>query len=572
VGDIQSFEVNIYADVPANLADPVMPWSHPGHLLWSRVSPIGAVTVQPVIPDPPALEGWYDPVTEEFIPDDHEMYFAYNIEQIPDPFIQEKGTVYWLFICANVEVPPGGEWGWKTADTGSYPPPYTGNHFQDNAVVAGTGIAPWAALHAPITGVSLDLAFVITGRTCEERPSAIEKGSLLVFPKVEIRWNHDGWVLQDTFIDLTNDYPEDVFVKMYFVNGDPPLDADMTGYCLTDGGCQGGPNDGCYCMRDEDCWERQHPGECNWVDVMIELTANEPTYWSALTGWPKGVTPFTILDPGVPPGRPDPENPCDRVLRGYILAWAVDENGEQIAWNHLKGDALIVDYGTGSAWEYNAYAFQVHSVPRGELLWPVGSSPARLPLDGYHYDHCFGKLLLDFYSFRSSPFDTPIWGITVDTDLTLMPMVIDLRQDGYGPVTTKAVFDIWNMNEWKFSGTERCITCWDQTLLSDYDPPNHFLSENLQTNKGKARIDGIGSPVCDDEGITTVDAPLLGVAMKHLAFGTGFGSARAGMNLVGMGVEQGLIQVDTQDSPPDEKREAGVPDGEHGKRDYRGGR
>ncbi|MBU0719101.1 MAG: hypothetical protein KJ749_12695, partial [Planctomycetes bacterium] len=59
--------------------------------------------------------------------------------------------------------------------------------------------------------------------------------------------------------------------------------------------------------------ERAHAG-WNWVDNQIELTANEPTYWSVLTGRPKNVSPFTILDPGDPPGRLDPKRMPERVL------------------------------------------------------------------------------------------------------------------------------------------------------------------------------------------------------------------------------------------------------------------
>ena len=57
--------------------------------------------------------------------------------------------------------------------------------------------------------------------------SNVEKGSVLIFPKVEIRWDWCGNVIQDTFIDLTNDYPGDVLVQMYFVNGDPPAPAAL---------------------------------------------------------------------------------------------------------------------------------------------------------------------------------------------------------------------------------------------------------------------------------------------------------------------------------------------------------
>ena len=58
-----------------------------------------------------------------------------------------------------------------------------------------------------------------------DRVSISEKGSLLIFPKVEIRWDVNGNLLQDTFLDMTNDYTEDVLIQMYFVNGDLPLPA-----------------------------------------------------------------------------------------------------------------------------------------------------------------------------------------------------------------------------------------------------------------------------------------------------------------------------------------------------------
>ena len=60
----------------------------------------------------------------------------------------------------------------------------------------------------------------------DPRPAAGEKGSLVIFSKVEIRWDASGNVIQDTFLDLTNDYPDDVLVQMYFVNGDAPIVAE----------------------------------------------------------------------------------------------------------------------------------------------------------------------------------------------------------------------------------------------------------------------------------------------------------------------------------------------------------
>lgn len=384
----------------------------------------------------------------------------------------------------------------------------------------------------------------------QDRVSATEKGSLLIFSKVELRWTPTAGgqfdLQQDTFLDLANDFPGLVFVKMYFVNGDPPLEAVPGG-------------------------ERAHPG-WNWVDNTIILTPNQPTYWSALSGEPAGVSPFTALDPGFPPGRPDPES-MDRVLRGYVLAWAVLPTGEEIRWNHLKGDATIVNYGklvdAGQpfAWEYNAYAFQVVSpTNNGE---ETDGMPGILALDGVEYAPCFDLLLLDFYAVGSTAFN-PTFGLGMttanisDTDLTLFPVTADLRQETLGPVTTKADFAIWNQNEIGFSGAFRCITCWDQTLLGDYGIPNHFLLANLQTDKGKARIDGVFSQVCDtfdDDGLpvlVSVDVPLLGVVAKMLTItsdgpmGTLVSRAAAGTNLAGMGTETAFIMFDVGDGGPPE--------------------
>lgn len=393
-------------------------------------------------------------------------------------------------------------------------------------------------------------AVAVSPAMAQERVSATEKGSILLYPKVEIRWDSAGNVIQDTFIDLTNDFPESVYVQMHFVNGDPDLPYD----CHYDPNCQ-------YPALDDRCrvCERAHLG-WNWVDVKIQLTGNEPTYWSAYTGLPKGVSPFTILDPGYPPGRPDPDGSGNRVLRGFVIAWAVDAQGREIRWNHLKGDALLVNYMNGSAWEYNAYAFAAVFGQPNQVGQPlqVAPTPGVMTLDGLtEYEAVYAELLLDFYAVGSTAFSGAGRTVEVDTDLTLMPMDIDLRQENEGPTTTKAFFTIWNMNEFKFSGTERCITCWDQTLLRYYDAPNHFLLENLQTNKGKARIDGIRSAVvCDvpEEGILSKATALLGVSMKYLRFDGGVDYAQAGSNLVGLGTETATIYSDIVAGGPNQER------------------
>jgi hypothetical protein len=335
--------------------------------------------------------------------------------------------------------------------------------------------------------------------------SASEKGSLLIFPKVEIRWDAGtGAVLQDTFISLANDYTQDVWILAYFVSEN-----------------------------------------CNWVANDFVLTHNEPCYWSAVTGHPKGLSPWTVLGPSYD----DPSGSGDLVHRGYIVLWAINPDHQQIRWNHLTGHATIVNYGNGSAWEYNAYTF---SALEGENGTTVGD-PGIIKLDGIEYDVAFDRLLLDFFGSGSKAFtndpNNPDPEVTHDTDLTLMIVDMDLRQEPNdpNPYVTKANFLIWDQQERSVGGEHWCITKWDQELLSRLG--GSFLVEFLQTDKGRARIDGLASPsVCPG----SEERALLGVAAKILAFDTGE-IATAGTNLVGTGPEEPATIYYDIPQPPEEK-------------------
>jgi hypothetical protein len=266
------------------------------------------------------------------------------------------------------------------------------------------------------------------------------------------------------------------------------------------------------------------------------------------------------------------------VLRGFIVAWAVDANGQQINWNHLSGKATIVDYAAQAAWEYSPWAFQSHIGETGTLL----PAPGFVAMDGFMYDNAFDMLLFDFFAAGSAALSSNGNAVSVDTDLTLHPVDADLRQETRGPVTTKAHFDIWNMNERKLSNTRRCITCWDQVLLSQFGAPNNFLLVNLQSDKGKARINGLQANECEEncfrdmepppppadggnqtagflddlldlEFICSDDAAILGVAAKTLRFGNNT-IDYAGSELVGMGIESAFILYDVV-GPPGTLRE-----------------
>jgi len=372
----------------------------------------------------------------------------------------------------------------------------------------------------------------------QDRISGTEKGSLLIFSKVEIRWDSAGNLLQDTFLQMTNDFPGAVDVQLYFVNGDPPLPAD--------------PNTG----------ERAHPG-WNWVDNKVVLTSDQPTYWSALTGqgsngpFDPTFSPFTVLDPGFPPGRPDPEAPGERMLRGFIVAWAVNgQTNAQIRWNHLVGNGTLVNYSQGWSYEYNAWASAVNpnAAAHGQ---PFGTAGV-LNLNGAEYAPGFAELLFNFQAVNSSAFSGPRL-VTSNTDVTLHPISADLRQETEGPITTKAHYLVWNQNETKLSGAFRCITCWDQTLLSSYGTPNHFFLNTLQTDHGKARVDGLASFLCDvdvdGDGVLDVvsqPASLLGIVAKLMSIDAGSDYAAAGSNMFGMGTENAVIQYDPEGAPPEQ--------------------
>lgn len=380
-------------------------------------------------------------------------------------------------------------------------------------------------------------AALVNPAAADDRASASKKGSLLIYPKVEIKWHRiaDGYVVvQDTFLTITNDFPGDVKIQYYFVNGDAPTDA-------------------IFCCDPPELVERAHPG-WNWVDCQNILTDDQSVYWSALYGEPHGCQPFDILDPGTPPGRPDTDlqaPPGSRVLRGFVVAWAVNDAGAEVRWNHLSGTGTLVNYAHSSAWEYNAMAYRaLTDAPQGAESDGVAG---QLLMNGEEYDMNYDKLVFDFFASGAIAM-----GGQVETDLTLMLPNADLRQDNDGPVTTKAKFDIWNSNEVRFSGTERCITCWDQTLIGDYEAPNNMLRQNLQTDKGKARIDGLGSTVCP----LSVDAALVGLEAKIIRFAPiesmPGNLAVAGSNLVGQGEDtSAAIKYDIIEGP-DEANNGGL--------------
>ena len=169
VGEFTRVHISFHKDVPAGQPSPtglVLDHSTPGEEIWSfEFDPSSGVGFR-VVPVDIGIQGWYDPNTGEYNPDDHAGMWQVNIwldQLLPicDLFLQEEGSIYWLDVqvdvfCAAAAV----DFGWKTAL----------DVWNDDAVWSDwePGLPKpegdqWVELLDPLTGESLDLAFVLTG-------------------------------------------------------------------------------------------------------------------------------------------------------------------------------------------------------------------------------------------------------------------------------------------------------------------------------------------------------------------------------------------------------------------------
>ncbi len=131
---IQYIDVSIWSNIPVGPGG----YSIPGNLLWDR-----RITDFIVAGPWTGNQLWYMP-WGEVIPQPHQLYWQINIKEIPDPFEQTEGEIYWLAIKMPFNVPQ--LVGWKT----------TKDYFMDHAVwLEPTGT--WLIIDG------IDFAFVITG-------------------------------------------------------------------------------------------------------------------------------------------------------------------------------------------------------------------------------------------------------------------------------------------------------------------------------------------------------------------------------------------------------------------------
>jgi hypothetical protein len=153
LGDLK---VSIHDNVPASATNP---YSHPGATLRDYILTPDQYVLRPWGSGP---QGWYDPnnLTNPYTPNDHQLIWQINIPELPDPYIQEQGKIYWLDLSFFTPT-PSLEVGWKSSRFQFDERPPMGQ--DDDAVFMDIGgpVLNWRPLFYP-SGESMNLAFVIT--------------------------------------------------------------------------------------------------------------------------------------------------------------------------------------------------------------------------------------------------------------------------------------------------------------------------------------------------------------------------------------------------------------------------
>ncbi len=142
VGNISNLGVTFWSDIP--VWENPDGYSKPGSLLWQKVFTPNEIDIVPMDDN---LQGWYNPFTNSWNLNDHTQWYQVTINNIPEPFIQEMGTVYWMeidFGCLpNI--------GWKESD---------GPQFNDASV--HWNLTDWSPIYDPLNNAPLDLSFIIS--------------------------------------------------------------------------------------------------------------------------------------------------------------------------------------------------------------------------------------------------------------------------------------------------------------------------------------------------------------------------------------------------------------------------
>lgn len=177
IGVITSIHLSIHSDIPMGPAGYSIPNNPP---LWT----VDITKDFSVRWYGEGQQGWLEP-PDYFQPVNHTNIWQINITNIPDPFIQTSGTVYWLDVGIGTM---GGFVGWKTST----------NHWNDDAVFETTMFPwSWGELTNPMPPFeSLDMAFVIDGGEPPEPVAKPECPKWIQPPDCDIGVDIESWAMQ----------------------------------------------------------------------------------------------------------------------------------------------------------------------------------------------------------------------------------------------------------------------------------------------------------------------------------------------------------------------------------------
>lgn len=196
--------------------------------------------------------------------------------------------------------------------------------------------------------------------------------------------------------------------------------------------------------------------------------------------------------------------------RGFVVAYAVDDQDRALAFNYLVGQSLWIDGVTSLEAGANAVTFE--GLGNGTLV--DLNNDGVLSFDGYEYS--YAPRTLQFPRFLGQ-------GSTIRTDLVL----VDLFG---GPNPAVAEFLVLNDNEEMFSSAYT-FDCWTRVPLLDVSGlfDNGFLQG---TNHAPNEIFGAPSQeagwftVRGVDPVTQGDRALLGVLVERWAPGAGHSASR----------------------------------------------
>jgi hypothetical protein len=306
--------------------------------------------------------------------------------------------------------------------------------------------------------------------------NAAQKGSLLVFPDIDVRGT------TSTLIRISNDGVGDVDVKCVWMDGNH-----------------------------------------NQSAFVITVTRDQPIWFDARTG--SGTRQVNVFPASPSNGYDNPffgDATSAPVHEGMLTCFAVDVGEQnQVKWNHLSGTATIYDPTAGTAYEYSAYGFWVGS---GINLEPVGGAPGLMLLNGVDYDSCPLYQVGQF-----SPEGTAIGPLAfLQYRLAVVGCTLNLSQD-WTPVYTKLLFDVWNADEVKFSGAYDCAETWHRTQLTDVrSAAGTFTRLTLGTDSARYRVQGVKSSQCPGSvavGLVGIQATTLSVSGRPSAVGSPLAAA-----------------------------------------------